>query len=83
MPIDYMRIRAFPFSDEVEAFIADHEEVFVIEQNRDAQLHGLLLNETTVPREKLIPVLHYSGEPLNYRFVCDELMKRIKLRKIA
>ena len=83
MPIDYMRIRGFPFSDEVEAFIADHEEVFVVEQNRDAQLLNLLLNETKVPREKLIPVLHYSGEPLNYRFVCDELMKRIKLRKIA
>ncbi len=83
MPVDYMRVRAFPFSDEVEAFMAAHDEVFVVEQNRDAQLLGLLLNETKVPREKLIPILHYSGEPLNYRFVCDELMKRIKLRKIA
>jgi len=83
MPVDYMRVRAFPFSDEVEAFMAAHDEIFVVEQNRDAQLHGLLLNETKVPREKLISILHYSGEPLNYRFVCDELMKRIKLRKIA
>lgn len=83
MPIDYMRVRAFPFTDEVEAFIADHEEVFVVDQNRDAQLLNLILTETNVPREKLIPVLHYSGEPLNYRIVCDQLMKRIKLRKIA
>nr|WP_070960265.1 2-oxoacid:acceptor oxidoreductase subunit alpha [Hyphomonas sp. Mor2] len=83
MPVDYMRVRAFPFTDEVEAFIADHEEVFVVEQNRDAQLLNLLLTETNAAREKLIPVLHYSGEPLNYRFVCDALMKRIKLRKIA
>ncbi|MEM9571409.1 MAG: 2-oxoacid:acceptor oxidoreductase subunit alpha [Pseudomonadota bacterium] len=83
MPVDYMRVRAFPFTDEVEAFIADHDEVFVIEQNRDAQLLNLILTETNVAREKLIPVLHYSGEPLNYRFVCDALMKRIKLRKIA
>jgi 2-oxoglutarate ferredoxin oxidoreductase subunit alpha len=83
MPVDYMRVRAFPFSDDVEAFMAAHDEVFVVEQNRDAQLLGLLLNETKVPREKLVPILHYSGEPLNYRFVCDELMKRIKLRKIA
>lgn len=83
MLVDYMRVRAFPFSDDVEAFMAAHDEVFVVEQNRDAQLLGLLLNETKVPREKLVPILHYSGEPLNYRFVCDELMKRIKLRKIA
>ncbi|NQY98279.1 MAG: 2-oxoacid:acceptor oxidoreductase subunit alpha [Henriciella sp.] len=83
MPVDYMRIRAFPFTDEVEAFINDHEEVFVVEQNRDGQLHDLLLTETNVARERLTPVLHYSGEPLNYRFVYDELIKRIKLRKIA
>jgi 2-oxoglutarate ferredoxin oxidoreductase subunit alpha len=83
MPVDYMRVRAFPFTDEVEAFMADHDEVFIIEQNRDAQLLNMLLTETNVPREKLIPILHYSGEPLNYRFVCDALEKRIKLRKIA
>lgn len=83
MPVDYMRIRAFPFTEEVEAFMANHDEVFIIEQNRDAQLLNMLLTETSVAREKLIPILHYSGEPLNYRFVCDALEKRIKLRKIA
>ena len=83
MPVDYMRIRAFPFSEEVEAFIADHDEIYVVEQNRDAQLLDMLITEAKAPREKLVPVLHYSGEPLNYRFVYDELVKRIKLRKIA
>ena len=81
--VNYMRIRGFPFADEVEAFIADHDEVFVVEQNRDAQLLNLLLTETKAPREKLIPVLHYSGEPLDYRFVMNELMNAIKVRRIA
>lgn len=83
MPVDYLRVRAFPFSEEVEAFIADHDEIYVVEQNRDAQLLDMLITEAKAPREKLVPVLHYSGEPLNYRFVYDELVKRIKLRKIA
>lgn len=81
--VDYMRVRAFPFTEDVEAFMADHDAVFIVEQNRDAQLHNLLLTETKVPREKLVSVLHYSGEPLNYKFVYEELMQRIKLRKIA
>ncbi|PHR62428.1 MAG: ferredoxin oxidoreductase [Robiginitomaculum sp.] len=81
--LDYMRIRGFPFSDEVEKFVADHDEVFVVEQNRDAQLLGLLLLETDVPRKKLIPVLHYSGEPLDYHFVSNALRQAATLRKIA
>ncbi len=81
--LDYMRIRGFPFSDEVEQFVADHDEIFVVEQNRDAQLMGLLLLETDVPREKLIPILHYSGEPLDYQFVYSALQEAARVRKIA
>jgi 2-oxoglutarate ferredoxin oxidoreductase subunit alpha len=81
--LDYMRVRGFPFGHEVEEFINAHDEVFVVEQNRDAQLLGLLLAETNVPREKLIPVLHYSGEPLDYRFVHEALLEAAKLRKTA
>jgi len=81
--LNYMRVRGFPFSREVEAFIAEHDEVFIVEQNRDAQLLNMLLTETKVAREKLIPVLHYSGEPLNYRFVFNALMNAAKLRRIA
>ena len=83
MYFDYMRIRGFPFSKEVEDFINAHDEVFVVEQNRDAQLLGLIVGETNAPKEKLVPVLHYSGEPLNYRFVYDSMLGAAKIRKIA
>ena len=83
VPVDYLRIRGFPFSEEVDAFIDAHEEVFIVEQNRDAQLMNLLVTETTAAKEKLVPVLHYSGEPLNYRFVFDAVETALKVRKIA
>ena len=61
---DYLRIRAFPFGDEVEQFLAHHDLVFVVEQNRDAQLKSLLLLETKVQKEKLKSILEYGGYPL-------------------
>ena len=61
---DYLRIRGFPFPASVKAFIDGHETVFVVEQNRDAQLRSLLTLETGVARDRLIPVLDYGGEPL-------------------
>ncbi len=81
--IDYMRIRGFPFSKQVEDFIDAHEEVFVIEQNRDAQLLGLLITETSAPKDKFASILHYSGAPLDFRFVYDEIQTAVKVRKIA
>ncbi|MEZ5985321.1 MAG: 2-oxoacid:acceptor oxidoreductase subunit alpha [Hyphomonas sp.] len=83
IPVDYLRVRGFPFSEDVDTFINDHEEVFVIEQNRDAQLLNLLITETSAAKEKLVPVLHYSGEPLNYRFVYEAVETALKVRKIA
>jgi 2-oxoglutarate/2-oxoacid ferredoxin oxidoreductase subunit alpha len=66
--IDTLRLRAFPFSDAVEEFIASHETVFVIEQNRDGQMRRLLINEIDVPaNEKLVPVLNYDGLPITAR----------------
>jgi len=61
---DYLRVRGFPFGSEVETFLAEHELVFVVEQNRDAQLRALLVLETPVPKEKLRSVLAYGGFPL-------------------
>ena len=81
--LDYMRVRGFPFSAAVEEFIMAHDEVFVVEQNRDAQLLNLLLTETKVKRKKLIPLLHYSGEPLDYRFVYGALKQQSLSRKSA
>jgi 2-oxoglutarate ferredoxin oxidoreductase subunit alpha len=54
-----------------------------VEQNRDAQLMNLLITETSAAKEKLVPVLHYSGEPLNYRFVFEAVETALKVRKIA
>ncbi len=61
---DYLRIRAFPFGEEVEAFLARYDRIVVIEQNRDAQLKTLLMAETRVPKDKLRSVLDYSGFPI-------------------
>lgn len=80
---DYMRVRGFPFAQAVEDFIMDHDQVFVIEQNRDGQLHDLLLTETAVPKDKLSSVRYYAGEPLSYRFVASALMEQMEMRKTA
>ncbi len=75
--IDAMRVRAFPFAGEVFDFIATHELVFVIEQNRDAQLRALLLNEGGVDPARLVKVLHYDGTPITARFIAGELKARM------
>jgi len=66
---DYMRIRAFPFCESVKAFIASHSAVFVVEQNRDAQLRSMLSIETGLPRDSMIAVLDYGGMPLTANVV--------------
>lgn len=72
-PMDYMRIKAFPFTAEVEAFLADHDYCYVVEQNRDAQLCSLLTLETPVPKDKIRPILVYSGFPLSAKNVLDAI----------
>ena len=62
--IDYLRVRGFPFGAEVEEFLAAHQTVFVVEQNRDAQLRSLLTLETAVEKKKLHSILHYDGLPM-------------------
>ncbi len=64
-----MRLKAFPFADEVRAFFERHDRVFVVEQNRDAQMRTLLMVEAGVPAEKLVSVLNYDGMPLTAEFV--------------
>ena len=67
--VDAMRLRGFPFADEVADFIADHERVFVVEQNRDAQMRTLIMNELEIDPAKLVPILHYDGTPITARFI--------------
>ncbi|HLA91063.1 MAG TPA: 2-oxoacid:acceptor oxidoreductase subunit alpha [Gemmatimonadaceae bacterium] len=66
---DYLRVRGFPFSEAVTTFLRTHATVFVVEQNRDAQLRSLLAIETGVARDRMIPVLDYGGLPLTARTV--------------
>jgi 2-oxoglutarate ferredoxin oxidoreductase subunit alpha len=67
--VDVMRIRAFPFPDSVEAFLREHDKNYIIEQNRDGQLHSLLLIETGIDRERIVSVPDYAGLPLSAQVV--------------
>jgi 2-oxoglutarate/2-oxoacid ferredoxin oxidoreductase subunit alpha len=67
--LDALRVRAFPFHDDVMDFIARHDRVFVVEQNRDAQLRTLLTVEGCVDPARLVPILHYDGTPITARFI--------------
>lgn len=72
---DYLRVRAFPFTKEVHDFVASHERVYVIEQNRDAQLQSLLKLDLPVEdAAKLRSVRHFNGLPMDARSVTDELV---------
>ena len=75
---DYMRIRGFPFGDEVEAFLQAHETLFVVEQNRDAQLRALLTLESSVLKRQLRSVIAYGGFPLQAQQVIDGITTQMK-----
>jgi 2-oxoglutarate ferredoxin oxidoreductase subunit alpha len=79
--IDAMRLRAFPFPDSVAEFIRVHERVFVVEQNRDAQMHSLLVNEIGVNPAKLVKVLHYDGTPITARFITQAINENAREEK--
>ncbi len=71
--IDAMRIKAFPFSDEVKEFIHNHDRLFVVEQNRDAQMRTLLINELEINPAKLIRVLNYDGTPITAEMILRQI----------
>jgi 2-oxoglutarate ferredoxin oxidoreductase subunit alpha len=75
---DYMRVRAFPFSEDVEKFLDAHELVFVVEQNRDAQFRALLTLETAVDKRKLRSLLHYSGLPISSAFIVEGVLAELQ-----
>jgi 2-oxoglutarate ferredoxin oxidoreductase subunit alpha len=76
-PLDTLRVRAFPFHDEIIDFVLSHDQVFVVEQNRDAQLRMLLVNEGGIDPARLIPVLHYDGTPITARFIIREIADKL------
>ncbi len=79
--VDYLRVRGFPFGDDVRAFLAEHDTNFVVEQNRDAQLRSLLMLNTGVPLEKLESVRYYAGFPMSAHHVIAGV--KAKMEKAA
>jgi 2-oxoglutarate ferredoxin oxidoreductase subunit alpha len=77
MPMDIMRVRGFPFHQDVVDFIEAHDEVFIVEQNRDAQLRTLVINECGINPAKLLPVLHYDGTPITAAFISEGIAMRL------
>jgi 2-oxoglutarate ferredoxin oxidoreductase subunit alpha len=71
--LDLLRVRGFPFGDEVASFIDAHDHVFVVEQNRDGQLRSLLVNELEIDPKKLGKVVHYDGTPISARFIAGAI----------
>ncbi|KAB2911666.1 MAG: 2-oxoacid:acceptor oxidoreductase subunit alpha [Hyphomicrobiaceae bacterium] len=81
--VNAMRIKAFPFAKEVAAFCDAHEHIFVVEQNRDAQMRSLLMTEADVPGTKLIAALNYDGMPLTAAFVRSAVLKELRPAQVA
>ena len=83
LSIDSCRIRAFPFNQAVEDFIEQHETVFVVEQNRDAQMRSLLVNDCDIDPKHLIKVLSYDGMPITARFIEQKITEYISGAKVT
>jgi 2-oxoglutarate ferredoxin oxidoreductase subunit alpha len=75
--LDALRLRAFPFPEAVTDFIAAHDQVFVVEQNRDAQMLKLIVNECAIDPARFISILHYDGAPVTARFVIQAIADRM------
>ncbi|MCG2593773.1 2-oxoacid:acceptor oxidoreductase subunit alpha [Ramlibacter sp. XY19] len=79
--LDALRVRAFPFNDDVVDFIARHEHVFVVEQNRDAQMRTLLMTELDIAPQRLVKVLHYDGTPITARFITGAITAHMQAHR--
>jgi 2-oxoglutarate/2-oxoacid ferredoxin oxidoreductase subunit alpha len=78
--VDYMRVRSFPFSEDVERFLNAHKVLFVVEQNRDAQFKSLLTLETSVEKSKLRSLLYYNGLPISSTFIVEGVLDEVRPR---
>jgi 2-oxoglutarate ferredoxin oxidoreductase subunit alpha len=81
--LDAMRLRAFPFPPVVREFIDSHDAIFVVEQNRDAQMRSLLVNELEIAPADLTAVLHYDGTPITARFIRSAITKHVHAFAVA
>ena len=73
--LDAMRLKAFPFPESVDQFIAEHDLTYVVEQNRDAQMHSLLVNELDIDPARLLRILHFDGTPITAHFITRAIAK--------
>jgi len=73
--LNYCRARAFPFTDAIRDFIDKHERIYVVEQNRDAQLRTLLMLDIDADPDKLVSMLHYNGLPISADFVIERVLE--------
>ena len=76
--LNALRLCAFPFPQSVDDFIARHDKVFVVEQNRDAQMRSMLVNELDVSPKQLVKVLHYDGTPITARFIAKAIREHLQ-----
>jgi 2-oxoglutarate ferredoxin oxidoreductase subunit alpha len=81
--INALRVRGFPFQEEIADFVSSHPWVFVIEQNRDAQLKTLLVNEAKVNPTRLLSILHYDGTPITARYIVDQVSQHAAARTVV
>jgi 2-oxoglutarate ferredoxin oxidoreductase subunit alpha len=81
--LNYCRVKAFPFTEAVREFIEQHDVVYVVEQNRDAQLRTLLITDIEADQNKLVSVLHYNGMPVHAGFVVENVLKEISKGRAA
>jgi 2-oxoglutarate ferredoxin oxidoreductase subunit alpha len=80
---DYMRIRAFPFTREVVDFLQAHDTIFVVEQNRDAQMKSLLMLEANDIADRLVSILHYNGMPIPSECVVGGIREHVSSEAAA
>jgi len=71
---DALRLKSFPFTTEVADFVASHDVIYVIEQNRDAQLRTMMMAELGVSADKLISVLNYDGAPITADTIINQIL---------
>jgi 2-oxoglutarate/2-oxoacid ferredoxin oxidoreductase subunit alpha len=81
--LNRLRVRGFPFHSSVTSFVADHDFVFVVEQNRDAQLRSLIVNECGIDPIRLVPILHYDGTPITARFIARAIGDHLDALKVT
>ena len=81
--LDYMRIKAFPFNEQVADFISSYEQVFIVEQNRDAQLRQLLSIELEIDPNKMVPLLSYDGMPVSSDFIVEAVSEKMSKGQAA